>query len=156
MCIRDRNWVDVPLEHTEEHRRQIAKAEQLLRGRSRPGPIPSSGSHQVNRTKKTVAWTYAARFGDAPIWKIGHSSDIATRISQLNAHVPFEWLHQNWTVVLQEGWNGQSEAQGMEQAVLDALSRHPIERERVRCTADDLTSAWVTALRKIRSSGSNK
>ncbi len=140
------NWTELTLPHTSEHVRQLEVAQARLRGRTRPGPLAAPGVGLVTRSPKPKAWTYAARFGNAPIWKIGHSTDLHRRLTELNAHVPVEWLEQEWRLELQQAWLDTKTALRMEQAVLNILSTHPIEGERVRCTQDDLTSAWVQAL----------
>jgi hypothetical protein len=143
-------WVEVPLPSTQEHVRQREEMERRLAGRSRPGPIARPGEYIANRAPKPEAWTYAARFGDTPIWKIGHATDLRNRIAQLNAHVPVEWLQQEWKIFFLEGWKSQEHALNMEQAVLDALAQCPIERERVRCSPEILRSAWLRVLSALR------
>ena len=111
----------------------------------------SSDRQSFARTRRSYfsEWTYAARFGNAPIWKIGKCTDLHRRLTELNVHVPVEWLEQEWRLELQQAWRDTKTALRMEQAVLDILSTHPIEGERVRCTQDELTSAWVQALGSI-------
>jgi hypothetical protein len=111
------------------------------------GPRPTSWTGTVTQNVNTPAVTYALRFGSRDIWKIGHASDVASRLDEVNTHVPFEALGERWTLRFQKQWNSREMAFEMEQAIFRELTLYPRERERVACTETQLMSAWAAALR---------
>ena len=89
------------------------------------------------------------RFGDSSIWKIGRTTDLGTRLAQVNDHIPVELLGQSWQVSLTHEWLTSVEAQAMEQRVLSYLSMHRTQGERVKCTKAELEEAWKASLLEL-------
>jgi hypothetical protein len=145
-AVRALNWVDVELPETEERQRQRQLDRALAARQSRPGPVVEAGSHTVQRTAPDRAWTYAMRFGKSSIWKIGRTSDLDSRLMEVNAHVPVELLDQQWVSARTHEWMTSAEAQAMEQRVLRRLTQNRTQGERVRCSEEELDRAWIDAL----------
>lgn len=106
------------------------------------GPVPVAWEGMVRRTLATSASTYAMRFGETSIWKIGHTSNLTRRLIALNKHVPVEVLNCRWSLVRERRWNDPRLAQAMEQRVLRELTRHRTTGERVNCGEEELAAAW--------------
>jgi hypothetical protein len=119
-------------------------------GGSRPttGPLPVDWAGTVTRNSSGEAYTYALRFGERDIWKVGHTKNLATRLAEINQHVPHEELGECWSVVLHCRWNCSVEAYEMEQQVLGVLSLYRTEGERVRCAETMLKAAWLEVTRR--------
>lgn len=117
------------------------------------GPAPSSWSGTVARDANAAATTYALRFGDRDVWKIGHAQDVAGRLAEVNKHIPHEVLGERWSVAWKQTWPSQMAAYEMEQRVLTLLSARRTEGERVRCTEVELRAAWIGAMVPVRHSG---
>ena len=144
-AVRALNWVEVALPEQAEHRRQRRLSRALAGAKSRPGPVARPGTSTVTRTVCASAWTYAMRFGNAPIWKIGRTSDLENRLEAVNKHVPVELLDDEWRIVLTHAWLTAEEAQAMEQRVLRRLETSRTRGERVRCSEQELEQAWIAA-----------
>ena len=117
-AIWEMNWIEVELPQTDERERQQRLADAFNPGPTKPGPVASAGSHEVTVTDKDKVWTYAARFGSSSIWKIGQTSDQETRLHELNAHIPVEYLEEQWSISRHHKWTSVERAQEMEQRVL--------------------------------------
>lgn len=110
------------------------------------GPRPSSWSGVVVRDVAQDAFTYAFRFGNRDLWKIGHATDVRARLSEVNKHVPHEVLGERWRQVLLQRWPNEVDAYNMEQHVLGTLRGPSSVGERVSCTRGKLESVWAAAL----------
>lgn len=148
-AIRSLQWEEVALVPTHEVQRQAAVSAARTMLRSRPGPVPSAGKHEVVRTPKTTAWTYAFRFGTSHIWKIGRTADLSARLKAISAHVPEEILEANWNIALQQPWPSEQLAQDMEQAILRVLSGRRTVGERVQISESELIKAWTDAIIEV-------
>ncbi len=110
------------------------------------GPVPTTWSGPVSRDADAAATTYAFRFGKRDIWKIGYAQDLSDRLYEVNKHVPHEVLGERWSITTwQQRWPTQTEAYEMEQRLLSLLAARRTVGERVRCTEDELQTAWVCA-----------
>lgn len=108
------------------------------------GPRPVSWSREVTRADGP-AQTYALRFGDTDLWKIGFASDARSRVSVINRHLPTELVDITWVLVRSFRWPNQLAAYAMEQEVLTILASERTIFERVRCSPERLASAWDQA-----------
>lgn len=108
------------------------------------GPTPVEWSGEVTRTDGP-AETYALRFGDTDLWKIGYSADAETRLATINRHIPVEVVNASWVLARRHRWPNQLAAYSMEQEVLAALTPERTVFERVRCAPDRLAAAWDRA-----------
>jgi hypothetical protein len=68
------------------------------------GPVPSAWTASVTHSVTGPGWTYSMRFGNRDLWKVGHTSDLAARLVEVNRHVPHEILGERWTVFLSHAW----------------------------------------------------
>ena len=89
------------------------------------GPIPVAWSGTVTRLASHEAYTYVLRFGERGIWKIGHTQDLASRLAEINQHVPHEELGESWSIALYQQHASSLEAYEMEQRVLGELNSVP-------------------------------
>jgi hypothetical protein len=115
------------------------------------GPAPSSQSGTVPRDANSTATnaattTYALRFGNRNIWKIGHAQDLAAYLVHVNKHIPHEVLGERWSLAWKQTWPSQMAAYEMEQRVSTLLAARMMEGERVHCTEDELRVAWTSAI----------
>jgi hypothetical protein len=110
------------------------------------GPTPSSWTGIVSRNSASAATTYAFRFGSRNVWKIGHAQDLASRLADVNKHVPHEVLHERWSVAWKQPWQTQNAAFEMEQRVFTLLDARRTEGERLNCTEAELREAWIAAM----------
>jgi hypothetical protein len=117
----------------------------LRRSGPTKGPPPSSWSGTVTRDASGPAITYALRFAKRDIWKIGCTQDVSHRLSEVNTHVPFETLGEQWTLAYQHRWPNGDAAYRMEQRVLALLAFCRTEGERIQCKQDQLHAAWIAA-----------
>ena len=145
-AIRSLNWVEVELLQTEERQRQQRLSDAFSTQPTKPGPIASPGTHTVTVSQKDQAWTYAARFGTSPIWKIGYASNLENRLQDLNTHVPVEHLEEEWSIGWCHEWPSAERAKEMEQRVLIILNDKRTQGERCRCNEKELEEAWVEAI----------
>lgn len=140
------NWVEVELPQTQEIGRQQRLSDALRAQQTKPGPVISPGTHTVTIAEDQKSWTYAVRFGASQIWKIGRTNDLDRRLQDLNAHVPIEYLNEQWALRWHQEWPSAERAQEMEQRVLAFLKDKRTYGERVNCSEDDLLRAWVDAI----------
>ena len=131
-----------------------ATPQRVIGGPTR-GPRPTSYSAIISRDATACAFTYILQFGASDIWKIGHASDIADRLSQVNKHVPHEYLGQQWRLFAKRLWPDALAAYRMEQRLLGSLTPHRTVGERVRCTRSTLVDIWRTCLVETASSRSH-
>jgi hypothetical protein len=115
-------------------------------GRPTTGPTPTSWKGTISREANQQAWTYALRFGNRDVWKIGHTQDVSARLAQVNQHVPHEELTEQWILFLQQYWSSSQQAYSMEQRVFAALEQFRTQGERVRCPEHTLQSIWIKSL----------
>lgn len=115
---------------------------------SRPttGPVPSSWTGASGRDVNRTAFTYALRFGNTDIWKIGYAVDVKERLKQVNWHIPMEIVPERWSLKFQQQWQSETDAYAMEQRMLRGLDRHRTEGERVKCSEPELLTAWLAAI----------
>lgn len=125
---------------------QLRILNDALAGRPTTGPAPSSWSDEVERNMEGPAVTYAFRFGTSNIYKIGHAQDKMGRLGDVNKHIPFELLEEQWIPVLEHNWANSLEAYGMEQRVLKKLTKQRTHGERVKCSFEELQSAWIAVV----------
>ena len=144
--IRSLNWVPVDLPQTEERQKQKRLSDAFSVHPTKPGPVVSPGTHGVTVLERDKAWTYAARFGDTPMWKIGQTNDLENRVQDLNTHVPVEYLQKQWRLSWRQEWPSAERALEMEQRVLELLADKRTQGERVKCNEDDLKKAWIKAI----------
>ena len=145
-AIRSLNWVEVELHPTKERRKQQRLSDAFSSQPTKPGPVPAPGTYTTTVSEKDVGWTYAARFGTSPIWKIGHTSDPRSRIRDLNAHIPVEYLEECWSIGWEQRWPSTERAREMEQRLLTILADKRTQGERVKCGKEELEMAWVRAI----------
>lgn len=138
--------VEAEIPDTEALRKAQLLDSALGASRSTTGPKPSSWIGETGRNVDRTAFTYAFRFGNTDIWKIGHSVDVKERLKQVNWHIPSEVVPERWNVTLQQPWQTETDAYAMEQRVLQALKLKRTEGERVRCAEPELWSAWLAAI----------
>ena len=144
--IQSLKWIEVELPQTEERQRQRRLSDAFAAQPTKPGPVVSPGRHTVTVSRKDKAWTYAARFGASPVWKIGQTSDLEKRLRDLNTHVPVEYLEEKWSIGWRQEWSSAERAKEMEQRVLTILDDKRTQGERVRCDEKELESAWIEAI----------
>ena len=119
-----------------------------------PAPLPNAADCGPTRGPAPAAWegmvarelgpasTYAFRFGQSDLWKIGFAAGVDGRLRQINQHVPTELLGEEWTAQKRQSWPNAELAYAMEQRVLGHLREHWTKFERVRCSAAVLEAAW--------------
>jgi hypothetical protein len=112
------------------------------------GPVPSTRLQTVAQDAMHEAWTYAMQFGRRNIWKVGHTQDLARRLTELNQHIPSEELGECWAILLHERWESSLRAYEMEQRVLGALGPRRTEGERIRCSKVELHAAWARSVQR--------
>lgn len=110
------------------------------------GPKPSSWTGETGRDVNRTSFTYAFRFGDTDIWKIGHTIDVEKRLKEVNLHIPSEVIPCQWVSRYAQRWGSEPDAHAMEQRVLEALEKKRTEGERVKCTERELLSAWLVGI----------
>lgn len=108
------------------------------------GPSPSEWT-SVMRRRDGGASTYAFRFGDTDLWKVGFASRVDSRLREVNRHIPIELGGSSWTPFLSAQWSSQLAAYSMEQEVLHRLTKERTIFERARCTPERLRAIWGAA-----------
>jgi len=136
---------EVPVPVVEAIARQ-RRLQDALRDGATTGPRPISWSAEVSHDTSQMAFTYAMRFGDRNVWKIGHATDPRRRLAEVNKHVPHEVLGERWKLELTQRWRNQDAAYAMEQRVLRALWSNDSIGERVTCSQTELRAAWASAI----------
>ncbi|MDR3561963.1 MAG: hypothetical protein P4N59_11090 [Negativicutes bacterium] len=141
-----RNEVDVGITQAiRDERDRIAAA--IGPGGGTMGPLPSSFSTTMVRDAFREACTYAYRFGNLNVWKVGWAHDPVERLKNLNNHVPYEVLHQKWEGGWTQKWASAEQAYAMEQRILQSFADSDRYGERVHCTEAQLEAAWRKAWR---------
>jgi len=147
-----REEISVPEAEIVRRHRELADALSAT-GPTR-GPVPSSWSGTASRDATSAATTYALRFGTRDVWKVGHTQDLASRLVDVNKHVPHEVLGERWSVAWKQVWPTQNAAYDMEQRVFALLAARRTEGERVSCTEAEVRAAWISAMTP-QSTGAN-
>lgn len=109
------------------------------------GPPPSTWTKDVTRDSTGPAYTYALRYGDHDLWKIGFAKDVDSRLSDINKHIPYEIYKEHWRIVYRQLWPTQDLAYRMECTILELLAPKRTHYERVICTESELWKAWGDA-----------
>lgn len=124
----------------------VRRSENLHGGGRSRGPAPSDrqgGSYKTGRQ----AFTYVMRFGGTNCYKVGYTNDLARRLGELNAHIPYEVEGQDiWKQYLTEHHEDERRAYEMEQRLLDALPPDNIIGERFTCDSMELEVLWAKCL----------
>ncbi|CAN7383904.1 hypothetical protein LJR016_002258 [Devosia sp. LjRoot16] len=110
------------------------------------GPAPSDATYEVTKTAQETSWTYAMRYGNTNIWKVGHATSVKGREDEINKHIPFEIGIAMWKAELQQKWPDAVTAYAMEQKVFDILKPWRTTGERINCTLAELGTAWQQAI----------
>jgi len=161
------NLIDVPIPHIIEKDSLRILTIEVLAGVNLPpqidsnvpesdpttGPVPHSWQAVVSRDAGQASFTYVFQFGARDLWKIGHATDLVTRLSEVNKHIPHEVLGERWCLVLQQPWPTEVNAYEMEQHLLRALRTATSVGERVVCARETLERVWNSALAKGESGG---
>lgn len=114
------------------------------------GPKPWIGEYRASRTPGP-ADTYAFRFENSNLWKIGYTSDIEARLRNINQHIPVELLGLRWLLVHTARWPSAHLAHAMEQRILAKLSKQRTVYERLSCNVEVLNESWRAAQQEIAS-----
>lgn len=116
----------------------------IVKGIPQPttGPVPTAYTASVVRTLDRTSWTYVFRYGETDLWKIGHTQNVATRLADVNRHLPVEVTAAIWKLYARQSWPESKAAYDMEQRLFAALASHRTQGERVRCDRECLTIAW--------------
>jgi hypothetical protein len=114
------------------------------------GPAPSSWTATVEHSINAPAWTYALRFGDRQLWKVGQAEDLVGRLNDVRRHVPEEVLHEQWRMAFRQRWADATLAHRMEQKIFELLATRRTIGERIKCSELELETAWTAAAAAIR------
>lgn len=125
------------------------RARSSLQSGPTTGPIPSSWEGLVTRTHGP-AYTYALRFEESDVWKIGHASNLEKRLREVNQHIPIELLGRQWISVFDRFWPSSLLAYEMEQEVLRALTVDRTLYERVCCDREKIQHAWKVGITETK------
>jgi hypothetical protein len=140
------NVVEIELPVTDALQKARLLDQALSQGRPTTGPTPTSWNGSTGRNVNRKAYTYAFRFGNTEVWKVGHAVDVADRLNEINKHVPTEVLKLEWHAIMQQAWNTEVDAHGMEQRVFENLKLYRTVGERLKCKEQVLMQAWMTAI----------
>ena len=116
------------------------------------GPRPTSWTGLVSRNASVHAYAYVFQFGGREAWKIGHAIDVKDRLAEVNKHVPYEILGEQWRVCHSHICSTQDEAYAVEQRLLALLRTSTSVGERVTCTRAAIDAAWTAVLEELLSS----
>lgn len=145
-AILELNAIEVELPVTEALKKARLLDQALSQGRPTTGPTPTSWNGSTGRNVNRNAYTYAFRFGNSEVWKVGHAVDVVERLHEINKHVPTEILKLEWHAVMQQSWGSEVDAHAMEQRVFEALKPYRTVGERLKCKEQILMQAWMTAM----------
>ncbi len=112
-----------------------------------------SWARTIERTVARNASTYALRFGDRTVWKIGHAQDLDERLAEVNKHISHEVLDEQWRIAFGHLWPDSLKAFEMEQAILRFLTAARSVGERVLCSLIEIETAWIKANAEVRRRG---
>ncbi len=127
--------------------KRLRKREAVITGgKPTQGVIPSSWSSTVTRQLGEASITYALRFGVTDCWKVGHTSNMAQRLADINKHIPFEITKARWSIAYRQGWENETLAYEMEQKLFLELVKFRTEGERIQCSEEVLKSAWLKVI----------
>jgi hypothetical protein len=115
------------------------------------GPRPISWTAVVSRSASGQSHAYVFQFGDRDAWKVGHAMDVEARLADVNRHVPYEVLGEQWHVCLYHRCASQDAAYTIEQRLLTLLRTSTSVGERVTCSRDALHIAWKAVLAEFDS-----
>lgn len=115
-------------------------------GHPTTGPMPTTWIGAASRDVNRAAFTYALRFGNTDIWKVGYATDVKQRVKEVNWHIPSEVIPNKWELKFQQRWESETDAYAMEQRVLANLQSRRTEGERVRCAESDVLAAWLVGI----------
>ena len=115
---------------------------EILELRHSVGPPPWFREVRFTRTRPSKAYTYLLQYGSQSIWKIGYTQDIVKRLRAINAHVPYEYTGEYWSLKKCAEWEDAECAYEMEQKLLMELNEHRGFGERLSCSFDTIQRAW--------------
>lgn len=138
--------VEVPVTIAAHVQALAGTVKAITGGGPTTGLTPTSWEGGVSHDAEREAWTYAMRFGQRNIWKVGHTQNVAERLRQINMHVPYEELGERWQLYTRQQWPNSVLAFGMEQRVFRAVREFRTQGERLRCTEKELFKAWTASL----------
>lgn len=118
------------------------------------GPRPADATYSVTRSAQDTNWTYALRYGNRNMYKVGHTSDVQDRMASINQHIPVEIGVECWSLALQQKWDTATSAYDMEQRVFALMIAKRSGFERIQCSERELQSVWQAALMDVLSSPS--
>lgn len=127
---------------TPQRTADLEETEAALGGKLSVGPVPSRWTALVMHGLDRPATTYAFRFGETDVWKIGWALDPSRRLAEINRHVPVEVLGVQWHAVLSSAQASPLAARELEQKLLGLLSGHRTTGERLLCAFDAMQEAW--------------
>lgn len=113
------------------------------------GPRPTSWTGLVSRDATGRSHVYVFQFGDREVWKIGHTMDVEARLAEVNKHVPYEILGEQWRVCRHHHCASHDAAYAMEQSLLVLLRTSSSMGERVICTRESLDKAWEAVVTQL-------
>jgi hypothetical protein len=137
-------WRERPVPETEIRARLGRLGETL--GLMRPGPRPTAGTAMVVRAADVPAWTYAMRWGNHNLWKIGWADNPADRLLDLNRHIPEKFSRDIWRVAYQQPWPTRDRAYEVEQMVHQGLRQFFVGSERFECTEAQFKQVWYKSI----------
>lgn len=146
-AVKDLAATEVPLPDTSELARLRRLDTALSKGSPTTGVVPSAWTSTVERTVGNPSVTYALRFGKFDCWKIGHTTNMQRRLSEVNKHVPAEILNSQWALAMEHKWRDETIAHDMEQRILAALNDHRTTGERIQCSQTVLEKAWIDSIK---------
>ncbi|WP_431307636.1 winged helix-turn-helix domain-containing protein [Caulobacter endophyticus] len=110
------------------------------------GPAPGSYTAVISYDAEVPSFVYVLQFGSSDVWKVGRAKDVSVRLRQINKHVPFEILDQNWWVFAKVKCASFRDAHFSEQFLLSILESSRTVGERIRCPQDKIVDAWRRCL----------
>ncbi len=137
--------IEAPVRETKFLSRLKAGQDALQQGPTR-GPSPTEWTATTTRNLGESSYTYALRFGNRDIWKVGFAADPKARRNQINCHVPTEVLHEEWTLWRTHRWSSEKGAYAMEQRLLSLLEKSRTSGERISCNETEISRAWQSAV----------
>jgi len=107
------------------------------------GIMPSNWISLTGRTLGKESFVYAMRYGKSDCWKIGYTTDLKRRLSELNQHIPSEIGCDHWQPIFTQKWPEEKLAFEMEQNLLASLSPYRSVGERVICSYSNIETEWI-------------
>ncbi len=106
------------------------------------GPKPVSYEAIIVRSLGVESFTYMLRFGDADLWKIGHTQNVAARLAEVNRHIPIEVIGHAWKLFARRAFANSLAAYEAEQKLLGELADCRTQGERVQGSRERVIHAW--------------